>query len=61
MALRDRLRARFTLEETVASPIPWLGPHLATQVWFVMRKEDVEKSAYNPRIDSGSLPVTRSA
>jgi SAM-dependent methyltransferase len=38
MALRNRLQTRFTLEQTVASPIRWLGPHLATQVWFVLRK-----------------------
>ena len=38
MALRDRLARRFTIERVVASPVPWLGPHLATQVWFVGRK-----------------------
>jgi SAM-dependent methyltransferase len=38
MALRARLESRFTLERTVASPFSWLGPHLATQVWFVLRK-----------------------
>jgi hypothetical protein len=38
MALRARLRARFILDRTVASPVPWLGPHLATQVWFVLRR-----------------------
>jgi hypothetical protein len=38
MSLRERLRRRFVLERTVASPIRWLGPHLATQVWFVLRK-----------------------
>ena len=41
MALRDRLRRRFTLEQTHASPVAWAGPHLATQVWFVMRKKTV--------------------
>jgi len=38
MMLRDRLRERFVIDRTVASPLPWLGPHLATQVWFVCRK-----------------------
>jgi SAM-dependent methyltransferase len=38
MALRARLRTQFVLDRTVASPMPWLGPHLATQVWFVLRK-----------------------
>jgi hypothetical protein len=41
MALRDRLSRRFAIERVVASPLPWLGPHLATQVWFVMRKNSV--------------------
>lgn len=38
MALRDRLMLRFVIGRVVASPISWLGPHLATQVWFVARK-----------------------
>jgi len=41
MALRDRLAARFVVERTSASPLAWLGPHLGTQVWFVMRKKTV--------------------
>jgi SAM-dependent methyltransferase len=39
-ALRARLDAWFVIEQTVASPLPWLGPHLATQVWFVGRKRE---------------------
>ena len=38
MALRDRLARRFVIDRVVASPLGWLGPHLATQVWFVARK-----------------------
>jgi SAM-dependent methyltransferase len=38
MALRDRLARRFAIDRVVASPSAWLGPHLATQVWFVARK-----------------------
>jgi hypothetical protein len=38
MALRDRLARRFVIDSVMASPVPWLGPHLATQVWFVARK-----------------------
>jgi SAM-dependent methyltransferase len=38
MALRDRLAERFAISRVVASPMPWLGPHLATQVWFLARK-----------------------
>lgn len=56
MALRDRLRQRFVLEETLASPIAWLGPHLASQVWFVMRKGSAPgKAPIISRIDSGSF------
>ena len=38
MALGDRLARRFVIDRVVASPITWLGPHLAMQVWFVARK-----------------------
>lgn len=38
MALRDRLARRFVIDRVVASPSSWLGPHFATQVWFVARK-----------------------
>lgn len=38
MALADRLSLQFTIDRIVASPLPWLGPQLATQVWFVARK-----------------------
>jgi hypothetical protein len=38
MALRNHLSKRFVVDHVVASPLPWLGPHLATQVWFVARK-----------------------
>jgi SAM-dependent methyltransferase len=40
MALRNRLARRFVIDRIVASPISWLGPHLATQVWFVARKSE---------------------
>jgi SAM-dependent methyltransferase len=42
MALRDRLARRFVIDRVVASPLRWLGPHLATQVWFVARKSRPE-------------------
>ena len=38
-ALRQRLKQQFVLERTRASPLPWLGPCLGTQVWFVLRKK----------------------
>jgi SAM-dependent methyltransferase len=34
MALQDLLAERFEISRVVASPVSWLGPHLATQVWF---------------------------
>jgi SAM-dependent methyltransferase len=39
--LRDRLAARFAIEQIVASPLSWLGPSLATQIWFVARRKPV--------------------
>lgn len=37
MAMRDCLRRRFLIERCLASPIAWLGPRLATQVWFIAK------------------------
>jgi SAM-dependent methyltransferase len=39
MRLRDELAADFRVERTLGSPVPALGPHLASQVWFVARKK----------------------
>jgi SAM-dependent methyltransferase len=39
MALRERLARVFDIQQTLASPVPFLGPHLATQVWFVCTKQ----------------------
>ena len=36
--LRKTIEARFKIERTLASPIGMLGPHLASQVWFVGSK-----------------------
>jgi SAM-dependent methyltransferase len=36
--LRDLIGARFDLERETTSPLPWLGPQLGTQRWFVARK-----------------------
>ena len=40
-ALRRRLELRFVIDRVVASPLPWIGPRLATQVWLVARKKSV--------------------
>jgi SAM-dependent methyltransferase len=40
-ALRRRLESRFVIDRVVASPLPWIGPWLATQVWLVARKKPV--------------------
>jgi SAM-dependent methyltransferase len=45
MVLRARLEAFFEIDEVVAAPLSWLGPHLATQVWFVARKRPVPERA----------------
>jgi len=39
--LRRHLEMRFRIERVVASPLPWIGPRLATQVWFEARKKSV--------------------
>ena len=41
MVLQRQLSAYFEIEQSVAAPVPWLGPHLATQVWFAGRKRSV--------------------
>lgn len=38
MLLRDELRSGLRVERTVGSPLPALGPRLASQVWFVARR-----------------------
>jgi SAM-dependent methyltransferase len=35
--LRERLNRDFVVEQVMASPFSWLGPRLATQVWFICR------------------------
>jgi SAM-dependent methyltransferase len=35
--LHDRLKQQFDVTRIVASPYAWLGPGLATQVWFIAR------------------------
>jgi SAM-dependent methyltransferase len=38
MALREELARRFEIEQTFSSPLAWLPPQLASQVWFLARK-----------------------
>ena len=45
MVLRHKLAAYFDIEATVAAPVPWLGPHLATQVWFAGRRRSTPETA----------------
>lgn len=40
-ALSDRIATRFAIDAVLASPFARLGPSLATQVWFVARKNPV--------------------
>jgi 2-polyprenyl-3-methyl-5-hydroxy-6-metoxy-1,4-benzoquinol methylase len=37
--LARELRERFTIEQRLFSPLPWLGPLLNSQVWFVCRRK----------------------
>ena len=39
MRLRKILADRYEIERTLSSPLSWLSPHLASQVWFVARKK----------------------
>jgi SAM-dependent methyltransferase len=36
--LHERLKQQFVVTRVAASPFPWLGPGLATQVWFICRR-----------------------
>lgn len=38
MALREKLKERFEVLQVLASPLPWLTPHLGSQAWFIARK-----------------------
>lgn len=35
MALRQAVAARFEIDRILGSPVTWLTPHLASQVWFI--------------------------
>lgn len=39
MALGERLSQRFVIEKTFSSPVAWLPPQLASQVWFLARSK----------------------
>lgn len=39
MALRKLIAAHFEIERTISSPLTWLPPQLASQVWFLARKK----------------------
>lgn len=38
--LHERLRRQFDVTRIAASPFTWLGPGLATQVWFICRRRE---------------------
>ena len=37
LVLKNRLEREYLVERVLASPFSWLGPHLATQAWFIAR------------------------
>jgi SAM-dependent methyltransferase len=39
MILREILTQMFEIEKVVGSPLDWLTPHLASQVWFLVRRK----------------------
>lgn len=43
--LHERLKQQFDVTRVVASPYSWLGPGLATQVWFLGHLRDAGSSA----------------
>jgi SAM-dependent methyltransferase len=49
MVLKGRLNERFILERVLASPFAWLGPHLATQAWFVVRLRPAIATGFDPQ------------
>lgn len=40
--LRSMLQSRLDIESTITSPVPWLPPSMASQVWFVLKKRTAE-------------------
>ena len=43
--LHDRLSRQFDVLRIAASPFSWLGPNLATQVWFIARLRDAAEGS----------------
>jgi SAM-dependent methyltransferase len=39
MALRELLSQQFEIEKIYSSPVSWLSPHLASQVWFLANRK----------------------
>ena len=52
--LHERLKQQFEVTQVVASPFSWLGPGLATQVWFIARRRA-------PAAEEGQTPFLRKA
>ena len=46
--LQERLKQQFEVTRVVASPFSWLGPGLATQVWFVARLREPAAGCSSP-------------
>jgi SAM-dependent methyltransferase len=52
--LHGRLERQFEITRIVASPFGWLGPGLATQVWFVARLRGASTSVVRSRAAGAS-------
>lgn len=54
--LHERLKQQFDVMHVVASPFSWLGPGLATQVWFVARLRDAAGASTSSRLVGEARP-----
>ena len=52
MLLRETLTRRFCIEKIVGSPITWLTPHLASQVWFIASPQGLRAKSEEQRAEN---------
>jgi SAM-dependent methyltransferase len=54
--LHERLKQQFDVTSVMASPFSWLGPGLATQVWFIARLRDAAEESRSTRRSGAASP-----